>query len=422
MKVRIIPGPLKGSSVRIPSSKSLSHRALITAALANGTSYIEDLVENKDTEATMRCLEKLGAGFEKKGNETIVHGIRSLSDYDGSLLDCGESGSTLRFLIPLFSLTQKEAVFTGGGKLMERPQSVYRSLFAEQELVFEQEKQYLKVQGALKPGEYVIDGSVSSQFISGLLFALPLLERDSLIRITPPYESRSYVGLTEDALEKAGVGTEDRNLEIFVRGSQTYRPVKTKIEGDDSQAAFFACLSMIAQKQISVKGMAHNSRQGDHQIISVIRNAGGECRETEDGYLFVPHPLKAVSVDLADCPDLGPVLFALASQCEGTSIFTNTQRLRIKESDRIACMEEELRKLGCSMTSDETTVTVCGKTGIRGGVTLNSHNDHRIVMALSVLSLIADSPVIIEQSEAVSKSYPAFFEDLSSLGAKVEII
>lgn len=421
MKVRITPGFLRESSVRIPSSKSLSHRALITAALADGTSCITDLVENDDTAATKNCLEKLGARFETNGNVTAVYGIGSPDGYDGSVIDCGESGSTLRFLIPLFSLTGKEAVFTGHGKLMERPQNVYRELFEKQGLIFRQEGSFLKVKGALRPGRYAVQGSVSSQFISGLLFALPLLREDSLIAVIPPYESRSYVSLTEDALARAGIVTEENGSEITVRGRQVYTPFCTQIEGDDSQAAFFACLAMIGQKKIHVKGMSRFSRQGDRQILSIIRNAGGTVEEKEDGYLFAPHELKAFTADLADCPDLGPVLFALAARCRGTSVFLNTQRLRIKESDRIACMEEELRKMGCLIESDDSTVTVTGVTSVRGAV-VDSHNDHRIAMALAVLAESADSPVVITNSEAVRKSYPAFFEDMASLGVKVEMI
>ena len=420
MIARIQPGRTEGTPVSIPGSKSMSHRALIAAALSAGDTVITGLVENQDTEATMRCLSHLGAGFEQQADGSLlVHGIGTAFSFDGSVIDCGESGSTLRFLIPLFSLTDAEVTFTGHGKLMSRPQTVYEELFEKQGLEFRTADETLTIKGALKPDDYVVRGDISSQFISGLLFALPLLDGDSTVTVLPPYESRSYVGLTLDVLERAGIRFEEDGDTIRIPGNQTYQASVLNVEGDDSQAAFFAVLSLTSQKPVAVKNMAHDSRQGDHVIVSLIEAANGQSIPVDGGYTFLPGTVKAFTADLADCPDLGPVLFALAAIAEGTSVFTHCGRLRIKESDRIAAMKEELGKLGVNVQEDGDTVTIEGVPSVKGGVTLDGHNDHRIVMALSVLAVRAEEPVTIRGAEAVNKSYPDFFEDLRIAGAEV---
>ena len=416
----IHPGRSEGAPVSIPGSKSMSHRALIAAALSAQDTVITGLVENRDTEATMRCLSHLGASFEPQDDgHLLVHGIGKAFSYDGAVIDCGESGSTLRFLIPLFSLTEEAVTFTGHGKLMSRPQTVYEELFEKQGLQFEAAEDTLSIKGALKPDDYVVRGDISSQFISGLLFALPLRNRDSSITVLPPYESKSYVGLTMDVLEKAGIRFEETDATIHIPGNQTYQASALHVEGDDSQAAFFAVLALTSQKPVAVQNMAHESRQGDHVIVSLIERAGGQSIPMEGGYTFLPGKVKAFTADLADCPDLGPVLFALAAVAEGTSVFTHCGRLRIKESDRIAAMKEELGKLGVLVQEDGDTVTIEGVPNIKGGVALDGHNDHRIVMALSVLAVRAEQPITISGAEAITKSYPNFFEDLRIAGAEV---
>lgn len=416
----IHPGRSEGAPVSIPGSKSMSHRALIAAALSAQDTVITGLVENKDTEATMRCLAHLGTSFEPQDDgHLLVHGIGKAFSYDGAVIDCGESGSTLRFLIPLFSLTEEAVTFTGHGKLMSRPQTVYEELFEKQGLQFEAAEDTLSIKGALKPDDYVVRGDISSQFISGLLFALPLRNGDSSITVLPPYESKSYVGLTMDVLEKAGIRFEETDATIHIPGNQTYQASALHVEGDDSQAAFFAVLALTSQKPVVVHNMAQESRQGDHVIVFLIERAGGQSIPMEGGYTFLPGKVKAFTADLADCPDLGPVLFALAAVAEGTSVFTHCGRLRIKESDRIAAMKEELGKLGILVQEDGDTVTIEGVPNIKGGVALDGHNDHRIVMALSVLAVRAEQPITISGAEAITKSYPNFFEDLRIAGAEV---
>ena len=412
----------EGSPVRIPSSKSLSHRALIAASLANGTSLIRSLVVNDDTIATMNCLRQLGACFDWQDEGYLrVTGIPDFSHFDHKVVDCGESGSTLRFLIPVFSLSGEAVTFTGHGKLMKRPQTVYEALFQENGRRFETGSDTLTIQGALSSGKYTVRGDISSQFISGLLFALPLCEGDSALHILEPYESRSYVGLTQDVLEDAGISVREEGNDLFLPGNSSYHPVQLEIDGDDSQGAFFAVLAMLSEKSVTVHGMRHSSRQGDHVIVDVIERIGGKVIPVEQGYRFEPGVIKPAEIDLSDCPDLGPALFALGAKTEGVMTFTHCGRLRIKESDRIAAMKEELGKLGVRVEEDGDTVRVHGVSSISGGVTLLGHNDHRIVMALSVLAACAEQPVVMEGAEAVNKSYPNFFEDLVRSGVEVSV-
>lgn len=408
----------EGAFISLPSSKSLSHRALITAALATGVSKIDGVAISKDIEATMRAMSALGASFTVNGNTITAKGAGSLLKSDG-VVDCGESGSTLRFLIPLFALLEKETVFTGHGKLMERPQSVYEELFEKQSLQFEKDGSFLKLKGPLHGGYFSLPGDVSSQFFSGLLFALPLCKEDSVIEILAPFESSSYVNLTIEALRKAGVQATLKDNILHIPGNQTYHSFETTVEGDDSQMAFYAEMALIHQTEVEVGNVSHDSMQGDHIIIDFACQSGAKVIETEKGYLFAGGHGKAITADLSNCPDLGPALFALATQLEGTSIFTGCGRLRIKESDRIACMEEELRKLGCDISSKGDQVTVKGKTELNRNVILHGHNDHRIVMALAVLASISDG-CIIEDGQAVSKSYPHFFDDFRACGMECE--
>lgn len=419
MRAQISHSTVKeGAFISLPSSKSLSHRALITAALATGVSKIDGVAISKDIEATMRAMSALGASFTVNGNTITVKGAGSLLKSDG-VVDCGESGSTLRFLIPLFALLEKETVFTGHGKLMERPQSVYEELFEKQGLQFEKDGSFLKLKGPLHGGYFSLPGDVSSQFFSGLLFALPLCKEDSVIEILAPFESSSYVNLTIEALRKAGVQATLKDNILHIPGNQTYHSFETTVEGDDSQMAFYAEMALIHQAEVEVGNVSHDSMQGDHIIIDFACQSGAKVIETEKGYLFAGGHGKAITADLSNCPDLGPALFALATQLEGTSVFTGCGRLRIKESDRIACMEEELRKLGCDISSKGDRVTVKGKTELNRNVILHGHNDHRIVMALAVLASISDG-CIIEDGQAVSKSYPHFFDDFRACGMECE--
>lgn len=408
----------KEATVSLPSSKSLSHRALIAASLAQGDSFIKGITESKDTKATMSVLEHLGVLFERNDEGILVHGCGGAIQYDGEVLDCNESGSTLRFLIPLASNIGKVS-FTGHGRLMERPQSVYEEIYHERNLELKIENDILQVEGPLPSDKYIVRGNVSSQFISGLLFVLPILKEDSDIEILPPFESASYIDLTIDTLKHAGITIEKEGLHIHIPGNQTYIATTWNVEGDDSQMAFFAELACVQHKPVTVLNINHDSHQGDHVIVDIIKKMGGNVKEVEGGYCFSADKLEGTKIDLADCPDLGPALFCLATQCEGVTTFINCERLRIKESDRIAVMEEELRKLGCEISSAKGTVLIKGPTKINSNVTLDGHNDHRVVMSLSMLATLSEG-VTITGCEAVEKSYPAFFEDMKKLGVKYD--
>lgn len=413
-----IHGGHKEASIALPASKSLSHRALIAAALSDKETVLADVAANKDTEATMRVLSHLGASFQRRGNEVQVRGT-AYPDYDGALLDCNESGSTLRFLIPLASLSEKEVCFTGHGRLMDRPQSVYEELYRQRHLLFQKEGKILKVKGPLKADAYTVDGSVSSQFISGLLLALPLCQGSSTVTVQEPYESRSYVGLTLDILAKSGIVIQTERNTYTIPGAQHYRMKDMRIPGDDSQMAFFAAKGLLGTAKVEVRNADHDSHQGDHILLTYLRKMGAHIEETQEGYAFYPSQLHGIEMDLADCPDLGPMLFAIAAMAEGTSHFIHAGRLRMKESDRIEAMKEELTKLGCHMQADEDTVTIAGTDRLERNVSLHGHNDHRIVMALSILASLSEG-IRINDAEAVNKSYPQFFEDLAKCGTGVD--
>ena len=405
--------PEDGAKVSVPSSKSLSHRYLLAASLSDGESLIEDLADNKDIEATMRCLKKRGVSFETVGNVTRVLGNGDLHSYDGSLLDAGESGTTLRFLLPLFAQSGKEVTFTGQGKLLSRPLSVYEDLYQ-----IKREDDLLKVKGSIDMGEVEVTGGISSQFISGLLFLLPLLEGNSTLVVKEPFVSRSYVDLSLDVLRKAGIKISEEGNLFHIPGAQSYSPFSIKVEGDASQAAFFACLAYTSQKTIEVCGMNAHSRQGDQVFVRYLKDAGAHVEEREDSLIFHPSKLHGLHCDLEDCPDLGPVLFALAASIEEESLFLHTDRLRIKESDRVASMKEELSKMDILFKEENDSVRIQGKKH-HGDLCFSSHNDHRIAMALSILSPFIDGGVYMKGYEAVNKSYPDFYQDLKQTGVEV---
>ena len=337
-------------------------------------------------------------------------------------MDCCESGSTLRFLIPIASLTGQPVTFTGRGRLMERPQSVYETLYHEQNLRFEQFPAGLTVEGALTPGDYQLAGNVSSQFISGLLFALPLLPGDSTLHLIPPVESRSYIDMTRAV--QAAFGVHSRWLDettLLLPGGQQYHPCDYNVEGDYSQAAFPAVLGAVCGG-VTITGLAPDTLQGDAAILDILRRCGAVFTRKGDSVTFAKAPLHGVDIDLADCPDLGPVLMVLGLLCKGTTVIRNAQRLRLKESDRIAAMEAELRACGGVLESDGGTITVhgCAERLHAPAAPLHGHNDHRVVMSLAVLAAAAGLPLTVDDAEAIQKSWPGFFADAAPLGVEVE--
>lgn len=408
--------------IAAPPSKSMAHRAVLCAALAKGTSHLHHLAFSKDISATLGAAGRLCARVTTGENDAVVEGLGRFLPVDAPV-DCCESGSTLRFLIPLASLTGQEVTFTGRGRLMERPQSVYKTLYQQQGLRFEQGADRLTVEGALTPGEYELAGNVSSQFISGLLFATPLMEAPSTIEVRAPFESRSYVDLTTDAMQKFGVkvsvrARKDGSATYKVAAPQHYAAADMDVEGDYSQAAFLAVLGSTVGG-ITITGLPSGSHQGDRVILDILKQCGAKFERSGSHVTFHRSLLKAVEIDLADCPDLGPVLIALGCFCSGTTIIRNAGRLRIKECDRIAAMQEELAKMGGTVKADGDTLTIEGCALHKPTAPLNGHNDHRIVMAMAVAALAAGQPAVIEGANAVNKSWPDFFEVIKGLGAHV---
>ena len=411
-----------GGSIAAPPSKSAAHRAVLSAALATGTSHIDNIEYSDDIRATIDAVSQLGAKITREEHSLTVQGCGEGFATVTRPVFCKESGSTLRFLIPVFSLTAQKIRFTGAPRLFARPQEIYRALFEKQHLRFEQGPEGITIFGRLLPGIFTLPGDVSSQFISGLLFAAPLLESDSTIQVLPPFESKSYVGLTIDALRSFGVkveesaGPEGKTL-FKVAAPQRYRACDLAVEGDYSQAAFPAVLGSLTGG-VAVTGLRPDSRQGDKVILDILRRCGAKFSADAEGTLhFERSLLRAVEIDLADCPDLGPVLIAMACFCSGKTVIRNAGRLRIKESDRIEAMRAELAKMGGRVEADGDTVTVEGCALHAPEEPLDGHNDHRIVMSLAGAGL----PATIRGAQAVAKSWPGFFDAIQKLGAKVEL-
>ncbi len=399
--VTITPSKLYGK-ISVPPSKSISHRALICAALAKGRSEITKLLDCADTRATMDILKALGAKITQSGKITVVEGIDEPSKE--AIADCCESGSTLRFLMPVAAALGCRTEFRGKGKLPERPITPYFSELTKNGITFESEKMPYIIDGQLRSGEYCIAGDISSQFISGLLFALPLLEGDSKINITSPLQSKPYVDITTAQLKRFGVTITETDCGYFVKGGQSYKPCSTVIEADMSQAAFFAVATALGS-DIEIEGLNLNSLQGDREILDIIDNSHG------NGF----------DVSAAQIPDLVPILTVLAALSRGTSHITDCGRLRIKECDRLAAITAELNKLGARVKEYPDSLEIEGVETLKGGV-CNCHNDHRIPMALAIASTCCTEPVTLIGTECIGKSYPSFFEDFTFLGGKINVI
>lgn len=400
MTVTIYPSRTKGT-VAAPPSKSMAHRLLIAAGLAEGESVVTGIAPSEDVLATVDCLRALGTTLTYENDTVKVTGIGGKVRAKKPHLPCRECGSTLRFFVPIAMLSEEKTTFTGSEKLLSRPMAVYEELAKEKGLSYHGAPHGITVKGKLPSGEYRLPGNVSSQFISGLLFALPTLSGESRILITPPVESRSYIDLTLKALSTFGITARWENeYTLYIKGGETYKSRKVTVEGDYSNAAFFSALATLGDP-VTVTGLDPDSLQGDRIYLDYFEK------------------LKAgkPTLSLADCPDLGPVLFALAGVLHGAT-FTDTRRLKIKESDRAEAMKTELAKLGIAVTVEENTVRVEKSDLHTPKVPLSGHNDHRIVMALSLL--LTRTGGKIEGAEAVRKSMPDFFAGLEALGVTLE--
>lgn len=388
MNLCITPGPLEGT-VTPPPSKSQAHRAILAQLLAGGGT-VSNLETSQDIEATQRCA----AALKAQGT-------------DLPLLDCGESGSTLRFLIPIALALRGGGRFTGRGRLMDRPQKPYFDIFDEKGIFYEQKDGALTVKGELKPGEYRLPGNVSSQFVTGLLYALPLLEGESRIVLTSPLESRGYVDMTLDVLDRFGVRVEVLEDGFLVPGDQVFQARDFTIEADWSQAAFWMAAGLLGNPVLTV-GLSDQSTQGDRVIDEHFAS-------------FAWGTWRTVEIDVSNCPDLLPPLAVMAAFHDGTTRLINAARLRLKESDRLATVTKMLTALGGQVEEGPDWLAIPGTRFLRGG-TVDGANDHRIVMAAAIAATRCTGPVTILGAEAVNKSYPTFWDEYKRLGGEFDVL
>ncbi len=418
-KVRINPKILKGT-ISIPPSKSLCHRGIISAALAHEESTISNVIFSDDINATCQGMEKLGARIEDLG-----HGVLKIKGNTQEIekeinIDSKESGSTLRFLIPISMLNDKTKVFTGRGKLVSRPLESYYKIFDEQAIIYSTENGNLplEIQGKLKAGDFEIEGNISSQFITGLLFTLPLVDGDSKIIVKGDLESKGYVDLTLDTLNKFGISIENKDYQEFlIKGNQKYKARDYRVEGDFSQAAFWLVGGIIGE-EITSLDLNIESLQGDKIIMDLIKEMGGDIEITKDKVITRRSDTKGIEIDASQCPDIVPILTVLAALSEGETRIINAARLRIKESDRLKAISTELNKLGADVRELEDGLVIQGKKSLKGGI-VDSWNDHRIAMSLAIASFRCREEVIITNSDSVNKSYPHFWEDFKKIGGDI---
>ncbi len=401
MIAEICKGIAKGELIA-PPSKSMAHRYLICAGLTSGKSIIKNIAFSNDIEATIGCLENIGARVIIENDTVTVYGADLKDIKENTILDCNESGSTLRFFIPLMLLCNKLVQLTGSEYLFSRPLGIYEEICKKQSIYFSKENNILTLKGTLLPDSFKIDGSISSQFISGLLFVLPLLNKDSTIELLPPVESRSYINMTLTALKKFGIYVyyTDENT-LLIKGNQAYKPCEAVVEGDYSNAAFFGALNTLGGN-VTIKGLREETLQGDKIFFEY-------AKRLKNGYC---------TLDVSDCPDIAPILVTLAAALNGGEL-VGTKRLKIKESDRGRAIAEELKKFGADICVEENKITVNKAVLHKPTEPLNGHNDHRIVMSSAVL--LTEFSGKIEGCEAVNKSFPDFFQRLAALGIKVKI-
>ncbi len=417
MNVRIKPSKLIGR-VNAPSSKSFSHRMLIAAALAGGVSEISNISASEDIDATVGALAALGAKIFREGNTYTVMGIKTPAA--SAVIDCRESGSTMRFIIPIAAALGCSCEFRGKGKLPERPITPYIRELGKNGAVITKTEGVMPfvMNGTLKGGNYVLEGDISSQFITGLLFALPLCSGNSVIRLASKLESKPYADMTVEALSRFGITideSEDKDgLPVYrIRGGQKYRSADVSVEGDYSQAAFYFAANALGS-EIKVDNLSEKSVQGDKKILEII--GGISYNKINDSGL---RRLPAFSADVSDIPDLVPILAVLGCFTDGVSRITGAKRLKIKESNRLEAIASALGNIGGKITVGDDSLEIEPVDGFHSGV-IDGCNDHRIVMASAIASTMADGEITITGAEAVAKSYPDFWTDFASLGGNIE--
>ena len=422
MKLELIPSKLHGD-VMIPPSKSLAHRAIIAGSLADGKSVITNLNFSNDITVTTQAMKDLGVEIEVFNDYEIIHGNGKLTRVE-KIINCGESGSTIRFMIPISLLADGEVTFVGEGRLTSRPLGVFHNIFDRQGIKYSRgvEELPLTIDGKLKSGRFEVRGDISSQFITGLLYTLPKLDGDSEIIITTNLESKGYIDLTLDVLDRFGIKIINENHKIFiVPGNQGYRAHDYRVEGDFSQVAFWLVAGFL-NNGMNCLGMNPDSLQGDREIIKILKDMDGDLTIDKGIISIAGKKSTGATIDLSQCPDLGPIVTVLASLSEGTTRIINAGRLRIKESDRITSMTTELNKLGAQIVETEDGMIIEGVKNLRGGVEVDAWNDHRVAMALAIASSRCEKTITLTGADSVKKSYPNFWKDFEKLGGKIQII
>lgn len=417
--VKYLPFAPDGA-VTAPPSKSDVHRAIICAALSKGVSTISPVALSNDIKATIGCIEALGAKTHIENNTLTVDGTELFSNKDATL-DCGESGSTLRFFIPVAAVGGVNADFIGSGRLPQRPIGIFTDLLPKFGVDCETEGGLpLKISGTLQSGTYKIPGNVSSQFITGLLFALPLLNDDSDIVLTSPIESVGYINMTIYTMSKFGVEVEKTDFGWHIKGNQSYKPCNYTTDGDWSQAAFFMVSGAI-NGSVTVNGVNRDSAQGDRKIAELISQFGAEVFQTDTSVTVKSRKMYAITIDASQIPDLVPVLAVCASFAEGTTKIINAQRLRIKESDRLKSTTNLINSFGGNVKELSNGLEVTGVKQLSGGCA-DGCNDHRIVMSAAVCAAGLDGEIECSDALSINKSYPEFFYDYNSIGGRANVL
>lgn len=422
--LKLTKSKLSGA-VKIPPSKSVSHRAIICAALSTGVSIIENIDYSDDINATIDAMVSLGAIIDKDGDKLTIQGAlrEGAIAKDFRVIDCNESGSTLRFLVPIALLFDGESKFVGRGNLGKRPLNTYFEIFNRQGIEYSYVENVLdmKINGKIKADEFYLPGNISSQFITGLLFTLPLVDGDSKIVITTELESKGYIDLTLSCMKDFGIEIENRDYkEFIIKGNQEYTSKDYRVEGDYSQAAFFLSADALGS-DVVVEDVRMDSLQGDKEVIEILERMGAKFNVNKsDVKCSVDNELTATVIDATQCPDIIPVLSAVASLAKGRTIVKNAIRLRIKECDRLKAVATELTKLGAKIEETEDGLIIDGVEEFKGGVEVWSWKDHRIAMTLAIASTRCIEPITITDCECIAKSYPGFFEDFKMLGGKVD--
>lgn len=407
-------------TVNVPPSKSDVHRAIICAAMANGVSRISPVALSNDIKATIGCIKALGADAVLENNVLTVDGTNMYKNKT-ALLDCGESGSTLRFFIPIAAVGNINATFVGKGKLPQRPIGIFTEALPKAGTVCKTEGGLpLEIKGQLKSGIFEIPGNVSSQFITGLLLALPILEGDSEIILTSPLESVGYIAMTIRTMKQFGVNIQATEKGWHIKGGQSYKTCDYTTDGDWSQAAFFMVLGAIGSK-VTIKGVAKDSTQGDKKCAEILARFGAKVTQLDNEVTVEKGKLKAITIDASQIPDLVPVLSVCAAFAEGTTKIINAERLRIKECDRLKATAELLNNLGGKVKELSDGLEITGVSSLKGG-NVNGYNDHRIVMSAAVCAARSDEDITATFAMSINKSYPDFYIDYNSIGGKANVL